>query len=91
MLEFLMFKLILLAIGSIGGIALWFLRHYTGLSARIEKWEKKREQCDKKLEQAVYAGRGDLVNKLRNERLQISKELNRLYSRQRKSIFYRRY
>jgi len=83
-------QLILIVIAILGGIVLCFLRRYVSLSARIEKWGKERDEVDKKLKQAVLAGNGDLVNKLNAERLSISKALDRLYSRRRKSILYRR-
>jgi len=74
-----MTKLILSLIVVVSGIVLWLLKNHYSKTARIDKLEKERDTVNAKLEQAVYAGRGDLVNKLQRQRLQISKELNRLY------------
>jgi len=77
------------AIAALAGIVLWLLKNYYSLAANIAKLEKERDTIDKKLEQAIYAGNGNLIGKLHAERMRVSKELRILYARRSKSYFYR--
>jgi len=56
------------------------------LEKQLEKLEKKKDEIDKKLEQAIYAGRGDLIRKLSADRRQLSKQISRVRARTRAEI-----